>query len=97
MPLQNVVRLLSARRPDGNAPVGTGRHHPPILEESYCVHSARMKTKDLLGGFGCERPTNRGGIEATRQNRRAVGRDRNCAHRTAVPHQLRPSRRQHQY
>src|SRR5215472_7976924 len=89
MAFENPVRLLPAECPDRYLCIRSGSCHSPIPQEGNGVHRIRMKAKDLLCGFGLERPSNGGGIEAARQNVVAVTRNRNCPHGATMTRQLR--------
>lgn len=93
MALENLIRLLPARRPDRYLRIRSGSHHPPILQEGHRVHRIGVKAKDLLGGFGLERPSDGGGVEAARQNIVAITGNRNRPHGPTVTCQLRWRRR----
>ena len=93
MSLKNLIRPLPAGGPDGNPCVSSGGCHPTILQESNRIHRIGVKSKDLLGGFGLERPSDGGGVEAARKNTVTVAGNRDRPHGSTVTRQLRLRRR----
>jgi hypothetical protein len=66
MTVENPIRLLAAGRPDRDPSIGSRCRHASILQEGDRVHRAGVKAKDLVCGFGLERPSDGGGVEAAR-------------------------------
>jgi hypothetical protein len=69
--------------------VFTGGYGATVCENRDRIYCALMQAQHLFGGIAPEQPPDRRCIEATRERRGAVGRDRQPAYRTAMPAQLR--------
>ena len=87
--LQHRVGLLLAVAPDRDAPVRACRDGAAVSQQRDRVHGIVVEAQHLLGGVARERPADRGRIEAAGERRRAVGRNRDRAHRSAMAAQLR--------
>jgi hypothetical protein len=73
MALKDLVRLLPARRPDGNPRIGSSGCHAAVLQEDDRIHHVRMKAKNLLRGFGRKRPSDGGSVETAGKEALPVG------------------------
>jgi hypothetical protein len=89
MSSQDRIGLRPPGRPDRDPAILAAGDHPPVGQKRHRVHRALVETQNLRGGILRQRPPDRRGVEAARQRRLAVRRDRQRANRAAVAAQLR--------
>ena len=64
VPIEHLVRLLLTERPDCNMRIRAGSDDASIFQKCGSVHRTVVKAHHLLGRIACERPADRGRIEA---------------------------------
>ena len=88
MTLEDDLRLRFAGLPDRDARVRAAGGDTSIREKRNGINSAAVEAQDLQSSVALQRPEDCGGIETAGYRRRAVGRNSECPHWTAVTSQL---------